>query len=47
MMNMRNSSRYRKPPLRRTRDTFIDDINSEQNQRADLGKGRHLHIRRD
>ena len=47
MMNMRNSSKYRKPPLRRTRDTFIDDINSEQNQRADLGKGRHLHIRRD
>jgi len=44
---MKNSSKYRIPPLRRTRDSFIDDKNSEQNQRPDLGKGRHLQTRRD
>jgi hypothetical protein len=44
---MKNSSKYRKPPLRRTRDSFIDDVNSEQHPREDLGKGRHLQTRRD
>jgi len=44
---MNNSSKYRKPPLRRTRDSFIDDVNSEQHPREDLGKGRHLQTRRD
>lgn len=44
---MENSSRYRKPPLKRTRDSFIDDVNSEQNPRIDLGRGRDTQIRRD
>jgi hypothetical protein len=44
---MNNSSKYRKPPLRRTRDSFIDDVNSQQHPREDLGKGRHNQIRRD
>ena len=44
---MKNSTKYRKPPFRRTRDNFIDDVRSEQNQRADLGIGRHLQTRRD
>jgi len=44
---MFNSAKYRKPPIRRTRDSFIDDVRSEQNQRQDFGKGRSLQIRRD
>jgi hypothetical protein len=44
---MNNSSKYRKPPLRRTRDSFIDDRNSVQNPRIDLGDSRHTQIRRD
>ncbi len=44
---MFNSAKYRKSPLRRTRDSFIDDSRSEQNPRVDLGKQRHLQTRRD
>jgi hypothetical protein len=44
---MKNSTKYRKPPLRRTRDSFIDDQNSIQNPRTDLGYRRDLQIRRD
>jgi len=44
---MFNSSKYRIPPLKRTRDTFIDDDRSEQNPRPVLGMGRHLEVRRD
>lgn len=44
---MKNSSKYRKPPLRRTRDSFIDDRNSIQNPRTDYGDFRHLQTRRD
>lgn len=44
---MFNSAKYRKPAIRRTRDSFIDDVNSEQNPRVDFGKQRHLQTRRD
>lgn len=44
---MQNSSRYRKPPLKRTRDSFIDDQNSSENPRIDLGQSRHTQVRRD
>lgn len=44
---MFNSAKYRIPPLSRTRDTFIDDVRSEQNPRPILGQGRHLEVRRD
>jgi hypothetical protein len=44
---MKNSSKYRKPPLRRTRDSFIDDRNSIENPRTDYGDFRHLQTRRD
>lgn len=44
---MKNSSPYRKPPIKRTRDTFIDDRNSQQNPRIDLGQSRHTQVRRD
>jgi len=44
---MVNSAKYRKPSIRRTRDSFIDDVRSEQHPRQDLGKGRHLQTRRD
>ena len=44
---MENSSRYRKPPLRRTRDSFIDDKNLQQQPRVDFGKDRGSQIRRD
>lgn len=44
---MKNSSPYRKPPLKRTRDSFVDDRNSVENPRIDLGYGRHTQIRRD
>jgi len=44
---MKNSSPYRKAPLKRTRDSFIDDKNSEQNPRIDYGQSRHTQIRRD
>lgn len=44
---MKNSNKYRKPPLRRTRDSFIDDRNSLENPRTDFGDMRHLQVRRD
>jgi hypothetical protein len=44
---MKNSSPYRKPPLKRTRDSFIDDANSVQNPRTDFGQARNQQIRRD
>lgn len=44
---MKNSSPYRKAPLKRTRDSFIDDRNSEQNPRIDLMQSRHSQVRRD
>lgn len=44
---MNNSSKYRKPAIRRTRDSFIDDRNSIQNPRIDLGDARHTQVRRD
>lgn len=44
---MKNSSKYRVPPLKRTRDSFIDDRNSIENPRIDLGHDRHTQIRRD
>ena len=43
---MENSSKYRKPPLKRTRDSFIDDANLQTN-RADFSQNRHLEVRRD
>lgn len=43
---MKNSSKYRKPPLRRTRDSFIDDVNLQTN-RSDFTQNRHLEVRRD
>lgn len=44
---MKNSSKYRKPPIKRTRDSFIDDQNSIENPRVDFGKARHREVRRD
>lgn len=44
---MKNSSKYRKPPIKRTRDSFIDDANSIENPRVDFGKARHREVRRD
>jgi len=44
---MQNSSRYRKPPLKRTHDTFMDDRNSVENPRIDFGQARNTQIRRD
>ena len=44
---MKNSSKYRIPPIKRTRSSFIDDINSQEDPRIDLGKDRHTQIRRD
>lgn len=44
---MKNSSPYRKPPIKRTRDSFIDDMNSEQHPRTDFGQARHREVRRD
>jgi hypothetical protein len=43
----KNSSPYRKPPLTRTIDSFIDDQNLVEKPRIDLGKSRHTQIRRD
>jgi hypothetical protein len=43
----KNSSPYRKPPVKRTIDSFIDDTNIEERPRIDLGKSRHTQIRRD
>jgi hypothetical protein len=43
----KNSSPYRKPPVRRTIDSFIDDKNIEERPRIDLGKSRHTQTRRD
>jgi len=44
---MQNSTRYRKPPLKRTRDSFIDDNNLQEQPRYDLGQSRHRQVRRD
>lgn len=44
---MQNSSRYRKPPLKRTTDSFIDDMKSAENPRIDFGQARSTQIRRD
>lgn len=46
-MKPKNSSPYRQPPIRRTRDSFIDDKNSIANPRIDLAEGRHTQVRRD
>jgi len=43
----KNSSPYRKPPVRRTIDSFIDDENIVEKPRIDLGNARHTQIRRD
>jgi hypothetical protein len=43
----KNSSPYRKPPVKRTIDSFIDDTNIEERPRIELGKSRHTQIRRD
>lgn len=44
---MKNSSPYRKPPIRKTIDSFIEDRNLIEKPRIDLGKSRHTQIRRD
>lgn len=44
---MKNSSPYRKAPIKRTRDSFIDDKNSVENPRTDFGQARHREVRRD
>lgn len=44
---MKNSSPYRKAPIKRTRDSFIDDTNSSENPRIDFGQSRHTQVRRD
>lgn len=44
---MKNSSKYRIPPIKRTQSSFIDDINSKENPRIDLGQARETQIRRD
>lgn len=44
---MKNSSPYRKPPVRKTIDSFIDDKNLVERPRIDLGQSRHTQIRRD
>ena len=44
---MKNSSPYRKPPIQKTIDSFIDDKNLVERPRIDLGKSRHTQIRRD
>lgn len=44
---MKNSSPYRKPPLKRTRDSFIDDKNITERPRIELGNARHTQVRRD
>ncbi len=43
----KNSSPYRKPPVRKTIDSFIDDKNIQERPRIDLGQSRHTQIRRD
>jgi hypothetical protein len=44
---MKNSIKYRVPPIKRTRDSFIDDKNSQANPRIDLGQARDTQVRRD
>ena len=44
---IKNSVKYRITPIKRTRDSFIDDVNSKANPRIDLGKSRENQIRRD
>jgi hypothetical protein len=44
---MKNSSKYRKPPISRTRDSFIDNKNLKANPEYDIGSQRHREVRRD
>ena len=44
---MNNSSPYRKPPVKRTRVSYTDDVNLTDSPRIDLGKSRQTQIRRD
>lgn len=44
---MSDNNQNRKPPLERTRDTFIDDANSQENPRVDQFAARHREVRRD
>lgn len=44
---MRNSSKYRKPPISRTQDSFIDNTNLKANPIHDIGSNRHREVRRD
>lgn len=44
---MKNSSKYRVPIIKRTRSSFIDDLNSKEDPRIDLGQARETQIRRD
>jgi len=44
---MNNSSPYRKPPIKRTRVGYTDDVNLTNSPRIDLGKSRQTQIRRD
>jgi len=37
----KNSSPYRKPPVKRTIDSFIDDKNLVERPRIDLGQDTH------
>jgi hypothetical protein len=43
----KNSSPYRKPPITKTIDSFIDDKNLVERPRIDLGRSRNTQIRRD
>jgi len=44
---MRNSIKYRKPPISRTHDSFIDNKNLKANPIYDIGSNRHREVRRD
>ena len=44
---MNNSSPYRKPPVKRTRVSYTDDVNLTDSPRIDLGKSRQTQIRSD
>ena len=44
---MKNSSPYRKPPVKRTQVSYTDDRNLTDSPRIDLGKSRHTQVRRD
>jgi hypothetical protein len=44
---MKNSNKYRKPPISRTRDSFIDNKNLKANPEYDIGSKRYREVRRD